>query len=252
MHTVVEAGVLLGAGALAGLVGSAGGITSLVSYPALLAVGVPSLAANVANIVALVACWPGSALASRTELEGRGPWLLRWAPVAAVGGAVGAVLLLSTPTGIFARVVPFLVAAGSLTLLAQPKLAARRQRHQDHHGGPTLPTGLVAVSLYNGYFGAGSGVMTLALMLVTVDENLPRANALKNMMIGVGSVVSATALLWLGPVDWAAAAPLAVGMFAGATLGPRVTRRLPTHVLRWAVALLGMALAVELLVRPGS
>lgn len=252
MNTVVEAGALLGAGVLAGLVGSAGGITSLVSYPALLAVGVPPLAANVANIVAVVACWPGSALASRAELEGRGPWLLRWAPVAAVGGAVGAALLLSTPTGVFGRVVPFLVAAGSLALLAQPKLAARRRQRQAHHGGPALPTGLVALSLYNGYFGAGAGVMTLALMLLTVDGNLPRANALKNMVIGVGSVVSAIALVWFGPVDWVTAIPLAVGMFVGATLGPRVTRRLPAHVLRWAVALLGMALAVELFVRPGS
>jgi uncharacterized protein len=252
VNTVVEAGVLLAAGVLAGLVGSAGGITSLVSYPALLAVGVPALAANVANIVAVVACWPGSALTSRAELEGRGPWLLRWAPVAGVGGAVGAALLLSTPPGVFARVVPFLVAAGSLTLLAQPKLAARRQRRQTHHGGPILPTGLFAVSLYNGYFGAGSGVMTLALMLLTVDGNLPRANALKNMLIGVGAVVSAIALVSFGPVEWTAVAPLAVGMFAGSTLGPRVTRRLPARILRWAVALLGMALAVELFVRPGA
>jgi len=252
MHTVVEAGVLLGAGVLAGLVGSAGGITSLVSYPALLAVGVPALAANVANIVAIVACWPGSALASTAELKGRGPWLLRWAPVAGLGGAIGAALLLSTPPGVFDRVVPFLVAAGSLVLLAQPRLAARRRRHEARHGGPALPTGVVALSLYNGYFGAGSGVMTLALMLLTVDGNLPRANALKNMLIGAGSVVSATALMWFGPVDWAAVAPLAVGMFTGATLGPRVTRRLPARVLRWAVALLGMALAVDLFVRAGA
>jgi uncharacterized protein len=252
VNTVVEAGVLLGAGVLAGLVGTAGGITSLISYPALLAVGVPALAANVANIVALVACWPGSALASRAELEGRRPWLLRWAPVAAAGGALGAALLLSTPAGVFARVVPFLVAAGSLTLLAQPRLAARRQRRQTHPGGPALPVGLVAVSLYNGYFGAGSGVMALALMLLTVDGNLPKANALKNMLIGAATVVAAIALVGFGPVTWVAVVPLAAGMFIGATLGPRLARRLPANVLRWTVALLGLALAVELFVRKGS
>lgn len=252
MTTIVEAGVLLAAGALAGLVGSAGGITSLISYPALLAVGVPALAANVANSVALVACWPGSALASRPELEGRGPWLLRWAPVAAAGGAFGAVLLLSTSAGVFARVVPFLVAAGSLTLLAQPRLAARRQRRQTRHGGLALPAGLVALSLYNGFFGAGSGVMTLALMLVTVDGDLPRANALKNMLIGAATVASAIILAGFGSVDWVAVGPLAAGLFVGATLGPRVARRLPATVLRWAVAVLGLALAVELFVRPGS
>jgi uncharacterized membrane protein YfcA len=224
----------------------------LISYPALLAVGVPALGANVANIVAIVACWPGSALASRVELEGRGPWLLRWAPVAAAGGAAGAALLLSTPAGVFARVVPFLVAAGSFTLLAQPRLAARRRRREMHHGGPGLTAGLLAVTMYNGYFGAGSGVMALALMLLTVDEDLPRANALKNMLIGAATVVSAIALVVFGPVDWAAVVPLATGMFAGATLGPHLARRLPTNVLRWAVALLGMALAVDLFLRPGS
>ena len=252
MNTVVEAGVLLGAGAVAGLVGTAGGITSLVSYPALLAVGVPALAANVANIIAAVACWPGAALASRAELQGRGPWLLRWTPVAAVGGVVGAALLLSTPTRAFALVVPFLVATGSLTLLAQPKLSARRQRRRTRHGGPALPTGLVAVSLYSGYFGAGSGVMALALMLLTVDGNLPKANALKNTLIGAATVTSAIALTLFGPVDWAVVVPLAAGMFAGAALGPRITRLLPADVMRWAVALLGIALAVELLVRPES
>src|SRR5215471_20446008 len=94
---------LVAAGALAGLVGTAGGITSLVSYPALLLAGVAPLQANVANLVALVACWPGSAVASQPELRGRWPWLRRWGAVAALGGAAGSVLLLVTPPGVFAR-----------------------------------------------------------------------------------------------------------------------------------------------------
>ena len=116
---------LVGAGAVAGLVGTAGGITSLVSYPALLLAGVAPLQANIANLVALVACWPGSAVTSQPELRGRGPWLLRWGIVAAVGGTAGSLLLLNTSAGVFGRVVPFLVAAGSLALLFQPWLAAR-------------------------------------------------------------------------------------------------------------------------------
>src|SRR5580658_424647 len=92
---------LLAAGIAAGMVGTAGGITSLISYPALLAAGVPALPANVANIVALVACWPGSALASRPELQGKASWLRRWAWVSAAGGAIGAALLLSTSPGAF-------------------------------------------------------------------------------------------------------------------------------------------------------
>jgi uncharacterized protein len=243
---------LLGAGIVAGLVGSAGGITSLVSYPALLAVGIPALPANVANIVAVVACWPGSALASRSELTGRSSWLRRWAPVAAVGGALGSALLLSTPAGIFARVVPFLVIAGSLSLLAQPRLSARRQRRPGPHTGLALPLGLLALSVYGGYFGAGSGVMILALLLITAGSELPAANALKNMLVGAAAVISAIAFAVFGPVDWSAVAPLGAGMFAGSTLGPRVTRRMPTAVLRWLIVLLGIALAIQLWLDPGS
>jgi uncharacterized protein len=248
----MDTGFLVGAGVVAGLVGTAGGITSLVSYPALLAVGIPALSANVANIVAVVACWPGSALASRTELEGRKTWLIRWAPLAAAGGAAGAALLLTTPPGVFARVVPFLVAAASVTLLAQPRLSARRKQRQFHHPGLVFPAGLVAGSIYNGYFGAGSGVMVLALLLVTVDGHLARANALKNMLIGAGAVVSAAAFVIFASVDWAAVVPLAAGMFVGSMLGPLVARRLQANVLRWAVALIGLSLAIELLVHPAT
>ena len=246
-----QALVLLGAGIVAGLVGSAGGITSLVSYPSLLAVGIPALAANVTNIVALVACWPGSAVASQPELAGQGPWLRRWAPIAALGGAAGSALLLSTPTGVFTRVVPVLVIAGSLALLAQPWLSSRRQQHSSSGRRFGLSVGLFTLSVYNGYFGAGSGVLVLALVLLTTDPELPRANALKNMLIGAASVVSAAAFALLGPVNWAAAGPLAVGMLIGSAFGPRVARRLPAAVLRWSIALLGVALAIQLWVKPG-
>jgi uncharacterized protein len=236
------------AGVLAGIVGTAGGITTLVSYPALLAVGVPALAANVANSVALVACWPGSALASRPELEGRARWVGRWAWVTAAGGAAGAALLLSTPSQAFGRIVPFLVAAGSLALLAQPWISARFQGRGA--GGPVLLAGLVAVSVYNGYFGAGAGVLTLGLVLITVDPRMAPANALKNMLIGAASVMSALAFIVLSPVDWRAVIPLSAGMLAGSMIGPRLARRLPAGALRWLAALLGLGLAVGLWVTP--
>ncbi|MBN6054940.1 sulfite exporter TauE/SafE family protein, partial [Nonomuraea sp. RK-328] len=245
--------LLAAAGVLAGLVGSAGGITSLISYPALLAAGLPALSANVANIVAAVACWPGSALASRPELAGQGPWLRRWVPVSALGGAAGSALLMSTPPGVFTRIVPFLVAGGSLALLAQPRLAALHRRHRagGRPGtGVLLPAALVALSVYGGYFGAGSGVMILTLLLITAEPRLPTANALKNMLIGAGLVVSATGFAVFTPVAWAAVVPLGVGLFAGSTLGPLVTRRVPAGVLRPLMALVGLALAVTLWIRP--
>lgn len=245
-----DAAFLIVAGVLAGMVGTAGGITSLISYPALLLVGVPALAANVVNIVAIVTCWPGSALASRPELRGRGRWLRRWTMLAAVGGAAGAALLLLTPPGVFAQVVPFLVALGSLALLLQPRLAARRARRRGG-GRLALPAGLFSLSVYSGYFGAGSGVMILALLMVTAEGHLPRANALKNMLVGATAVASSVALVVFGSVDWSAALPLGAGLFAGSLLGPVVARRLPATLLRWLVALLGLGLAVELGLRGG-
>lgn len=247
----VHAALLLTAGLIAGVVGTAGGITSLVSYPALLAVGLPALAANVANVVALTACWPGSALASQVELAGRASWLGRWAWVAAAGGAGGALLLLSTSAAAFDRIVPFLVALGSIALLLQPKLAALREEDASYPGRVYLFGGLLVVSAYNGYFGAAAGVMILALCLHTVDRRLATANALKNMFVGAASVVSASIFIIAGPVQWAAVIPLGIGMFAGSTLGPRVARRLPPNVLRWLVSALGLALAVKLWIAPG-
>lgn len=234
------------AGLLAGTAGTAGGITSLVSYPVLLWTGVPALDANVANIVALVACWPGSALASRPELQGAGAWLRRWTVVSAAGGTAGSLLLLATPVTIFSSVVPFLVVIGSLALLLQPRLTVMSRGPVPGRAGLLLPCGVLVLSAYNGYFGAGSGVMLLVLMLVTADSQVAKANALKNMLVGGASIASAVILAVLDHVDWPAVVPLAAGMLAGSAVGPLVARRLPPRVLRWLVALSGLCLAARL------
>ena len=171
--TAARAVLLLGAGAVAGIVGSAGGTASLISYPALLAAGIPPLAANVTNAVAFVASWPGSALGSRPELRGQGPWLLRWAPLAVAGSAAGAALLLFTPAGTFDQVVPFLLAFAALALLLQPQVSAWLARHPASSSRLLLPCGLIAASAYDGYWGAGAGVMTLALLMITTGQHLP-------------------------------------------------------------------------------
>ncbi|HUC15971.1 MAG TPA: sulfite exporter TauE/SafE family protein [Acidimicrobiales bacterium] len=250
MVSTADTLVLLAAGGIAGVVGTAGGITSLISYPALLWVGIAAAPANVANIVALVTYLPGSALASRPELRGKGPWLWRWAVLTATCGGAGAALLLLTPSKSFAKVVPFLVVAGSLALLAQPSLTSWRERRRRRGERLLLPCGLVPVSVYSGYFGAGSGVMTLALLLLTVERDVVRANALKNVLVGVASAVSATILVLFTRVDWAAVVPLGIGTFAGSTVGPLVARRVRGDVLRWAVALVGLGLALRLWLGP--
>jgi len=250
MISVPDDALLLGAGLLAGVVGTAGGITSLISYPALLAVGLAPLAASVANIVALVACWPGSALASRPELAGRQRWLRHWMLVTAAGGLLGSGLLLSTPSGAFSRIVPYLLVFAAISLLVQPRFSAWQEgRHVRGHRF-WLPSGLFLASAYNGYFGAGSGVMVLALLLLTVDQRMANANALKNMLVGAATVVSALTLVALGHVHWSAVAPLTLGAFVGSTIGPSVARRIPAKLLRWLVALTGLGLAVRLWTAP--
>jgi uncharacterized protein len=248
--STADSALLVGAGVLAGTAGSAGGITSLISYPALLAVGINPLPANVTQAVSFTAFLPGAALGSRPELRGQGALLRRWSVVTVGGGLVGVVLLLSTPDHLFGRIVPFLLALASVALLAQPRLSTWHDTRSDRVKALLLPGGLFAVSVYNGYFGAGSGVMVLALLLVTVDRNLARANALKNVLLGVADVVAAVAFAIFGPVHWEAALPLGIGMLAGSAIGPQVTRRLPGNVLRVLVALVGLGLAVRLWVVP--
>jgi uncharacterized membrane protein YfcA len=242
--------LLIVAGVLAGVLGSAGGITSLISYPALLALGIAPLPANVTNVVALVGSFPGAALGSRPELRGQALWLRRWAPLAAVGAVLGVVLLLLTPSHVFNRVVPFLLLCASVLLLVQPRLARWHQARGARGGGVILAVGIFAVSAYSGYFGAGSGIMVLALLLITVDDTFPKANALKNMILGVADVVAAIGFLLFGPVRVLAAVYLGSGLLVGNYFGPKVARRLPGDVLRLGAAALGVGLAVWLFVSP--
>jgi uncharacterized membrane protein YfcA len=241
--SLLPVALLVPAGVVAGVVGSAGGITSLVSYPALLAVGVPPLPANVGNIVAAVAIGPGSAVSSRRELSGTRRLLLRLLPVAAVGSMAGALLLLATPAGVFARVVPFLVAAGSLVLLLQPVIGSWRSGGALGVGPLALLVGLISV--YSGYFGAGSGVMVLAAVLFH-ESRVPQANAVKNIVVAATCAAAAVVLILTAPVPWASVLPLAAGLLVGSALGPVLVRRIPGRVIRWLAAALGFGLAVYL------
>jgi uncharacterized membrane protein YfcA len=238
--------LLLGAGFVAGVIGSAGGITSLISYPALLIIGIPPLPANVTNAVALVASFPGSALGSRPELKGRGPWLKRWALVAVLGSAAGVALLLLTPDRVFNHLVPFLLVMASVVLLVQPHVSRWHERRDKAMHPFLLPTGLFLMSVYSGYFGAGSGILMLALLLLTVDQEFPRANALKNVFLGIGDVIAAVGFLLFGPVHVVAALCLGGGLLVGSFIGPSVARKVPGHALRYFAALLGFSLAIGL------
>ncbi len=243
--TVWETLFVILAGIGGGLTGSIAGLASLISYPALLVVGLPPLTANVTNTVSLVFSSAGSILGSRPELRGQAARVKRLGAVGVAGGLVGGGLLLATPSGLFEQVVPFLIAFGSLTILVS-------RRPVEHPGAPyTTDSRLVvalvfAIGLYGGYFGAAAGVLLLALLLAATPETLARCNALKNVVLGAANFVAAVVFALFGSVSWRIAVPLAVGLFVGASIGPVVVRHAPERALRVGIAFAGVGLAVYL------
>lgn len=243
--SVLEPTALFAVGVLAGLASSVAGLASLFSYPALLAVGLSPVAANVTNTVALVAGGVGSALGSRSELAGQGPRLRRLGGVALLGGTIGATLLLVTPGDVFTLIVPVLIGFASLVILVQPRprfLAVLA------HGGDSagLTVGILLVTVYGGYFGAAAGVLTLALLLAASDAGLPESNALKNVVLALANAVAAVAFVLWGPVAWSAAVPLGLGCLLGGRAGPAVVRRTSAPLLRTLIGLAGLGLAIKL------
>lgn len=245
----LEFALLVVAGILGGLSGSIAGLASLVTYPALLAVGLSPVSANVTNTVALVFAGVGSVLGSRPELKGQARRIRALAPVAALGGVLGAVLLLSTPADGFQKVVPWLLGLSSLTILIP-----RRPPPPDN-AAPVDPTlrarvleslAILLIAVYGGYFGAAAGVLLLALLLRTTHAALARANAFKNVLLGVANTIAAVLFIILAPVSWAAAIPLGLGCLIGSRVGPMVVRRAPATLLRYLIGAAGIALAIRL------
>ena len=269
--TVAEALALAAAGVAAGVISTVVGLASVVSYPALLAIGLPPLAANMTNTVALLFTGVGAAAGSRPELAGQATRVRHLGTIAALGGGAGAALLLVTPPQTFVQVAPVLIGAASLALLAPsrqdraprrgtgPGHESRRRGtgpgHERHRCGTGpghegrrrwLLAGVLGVAVYIGYFGAAGGIVMLALLVAMVAEPLARVNAVKNMLGAVANAVAAIAFAVFGHVDWAAVVPLAAGFLIGGWTGPALVRRIPGQVLRIGVAGCGLVVAVRL------
>jgi len=243
--TVAEVFVLLGAGVLAGIVSTVASLASVVSYPVLLALGLPPLSANVTNTVALLFTGVGATAGSRPELAGQWRRIRRLGVVAALGGAAGAALLLVTPARTFEDVAPFLIGGASLVLLLQERPGRRARRAGGEHS-TLLLAALFCVAIYVGYFGAAAGILLLAVLTPILNESMARTNAIKNVVSGLANAVAAVGFALFGPVRWAFALPLAAGFLIGGWTGPSLVRRLPGRALRIFIAICGLALAAKL------
>ncbi|OBF25442.1 transporter [Mycobacterium sp. ACS4331] len=239
--------MLFVAGVAGGLTGSIAGLASVATYPALLAVGLPPVTANVTNTVALVFNGVGSILGSRPELKGQGRFLLRIAPLTLLGGAAGALLLLSTPAEGFEKIVPILLGGAALAILLPHRPPATDDMGRRSRLALILEGAAVfAIAVYGGYFGAAAGVLLLALFLRMGHATLAHANASKNVLLGLSNGVAALIFAVVAPVQWGAVAALGAGCLLGSRLGPVVVRHAPATPMRLLIGAAGVALAISL------
>jgi len=250
MLAVFAAGI--GAGTINTIVGSG----TLITFPVLLATGLPPVTATVSNALGLI---PGSisgAIGYRAELAGQCRRTLKLGVGALIGGLAGAALLLSLPSTAFETIVPVLVALALVLVILQPRISRAVQRRRERtgtsarpDGGPLLFTGLMLASVYGGYFTAAQGIIYLSLMGMLLDDTMQRLNAVKNVLAAVVNSVAALFFLFVADFDWTAVVLIAVGSAIGGQVGAKVGRRLSPGFLRALIVVVGTAAIVQLLLR---
>jgi len=253
----------------AGAINALAGGGTLITFPALTAMGIPAVSANVTNTVALLPGYLGATFAQKEEVlsQRRRLWLLL---PAALGGLVGGLLLLRTDEKLFRQLVPFLILLASLLLAAQEplrrRLVGKRQpsggaREQGSRGAPelegspaslgeawaALPVFLAAI--YGGYFGAGLSVIVLAVLALVIDDSLTRLNGLKQVVGFVTNLTAALFFVFSGRVIWSVAAVMAVGALVGGALGGRMAGRVAPATLRRVVVGIGVVVSILYFVR---
>jgi uncharacterized membrane protein YfcA len=249
MTQLAEIAFLAGAGLLAGAVNALAGGGTLISFPALVAFGYPSITASVTNAVSLWPGYLGGVLGYRAELRGQRRRAMVLSVTTVLGAIGGSSLLLLTPGRLFDSVVPWLVAFASLALLVQPWLR-RRFSNAGHLGtGRLVYVGVFLCGCYGAYFNGGMGVLLLAVLGMFLHDDLHRVNAVRAALSLVISTVSVVAFSLFGPVRWEAVAVVAPASLAGGFLGTRVARLMPPAVLRGVVVVFGLGVATVLALR---
>ncbi|MBF6128972.1 sulfite exporter TauE/SafE family protein [Nocardia brasiliensis] len=252
--TWLEQLAIFGAGIAAGGINTIVGSGTLITFPALLAFGLPPVTANVSNTIGLVPGAVSGVHGYRRELAGQRERLVRLGTASLLGGITGAVLLLTLPANAFKAIVPVLIILALVLVVVQPRLSrwvkARRADGAGpapKHGGPVLFVAVFATGIYGGYFGAAQGVLLLGLLGVLVHEDIQRLNGVKNVLALIVNGVSALIFIVIADVNWQAVGLIALGSIIGGQLGAKMGRRMPPNVLRAVIVVVGTIAVVRLL-----
>ncbi|MFM7906141.1 MAG: sulfite exporter TauE/SafE family protein [Microcystis sp.] len=248
MLTPIQYGFLVIAAVAAGLINALAGGGSLITFPTLMAVGIPPVMANVTNTVALCPGYLGATLAQKKDLHGQQKRIRLLLPPAVIGGIIGGILLLNSSDKVFERLIPFLILLAAALLAFQDTLRSWLQRRQGDENGhipeilAVLPIALA--SIYGGYFGAGLGVIELAILGLFIKDNLTRLNALKQLLSLVVNVAASWFFLFSNHVYWSAAIVVAIGSLIGGVLGGKLARIISPSYLRQTVVILSIIIAI--------
>ena len=243
-----ELAAIAGAGLAAGTINSVVGGGSLITFPVLVAAGVPPLTANLSNTVALCPGYVGAVAGYRRELVGQGARMRLFGAVSAVGAAIGVALLTSTSQRTFGELVPALVLLATALVAVQPLVSRRLHARRAGREGPLGPVAaaVFAASIYGAYFGGGLGVLLIAIFAIGLVDRLQRLNALNRWINLVVNAVAAATFIVVGPIDWTVVALLAPTALLASRFGVGLARRLSDRLLRAVVVAFGLAASVYL------
>jgi uncharacterized membrane protein YfcA len=245
---VLELLAVAAAGAAAGASNSIAGAGSLITFPTMVALGLPPLSANVTNTVGIVPGYVGGVLGYSDLLRAQGERFARLLAPMLIGAVTGTVALLLTSDAAFEAIVPVLIAVSCLLLLLQPRLMTRLSHAGNEHS-PYLTAGIVFCGAYGAYFGSAVSILLFAILALFVADTLQHLNAMKIVLVGCANLLAAVAYAFLAPVEWRYALTLMVSSLAGGRVGAHYARRIPADPLRIGIAVFGLAVAAVLAVR---
>ena len=235
------------AGVAAGASNSIAGGGALITFPTMVALGVPPLSANVTNTIGIIPASLGGALGYTDLLREQRDRFARLLVPMLIGSVAGTVALLLTSNEAFEAIVPVLVAGSCLLLLFQPRLMHLSHAGNEH--SPYLTAGLLFAGAYSAYFGSAVSILMLALLALFVLDTIQHLNAIKILLVGFSNLLAGVAYAFLAPVEWRFAIVLGVSSLIGGRLGAHLARRVPGDALRVAIAVIGLGVAAALAVR---